>query len=80
MAHQHIIVDSCIIAKIKDFLNSYILWPNQIVIYPFALPFPLPFDLLQVLGQFMARAVADDCLPPKYISSYKGSVEVDNVR
>ena len=26
---------------------------------------------------FIARAVADDCLPPKYIHSYKGSV--DNV-
>lgn len=31
----------------------------------------------KVLGQFIARAVADDCLPPKYIHSYKGSV--DNV-
>ncbi|WAR22172.1 PDCD4-like protein [Mya arenaria] len=29
-----------------------------------------------MLGMFMARAVADDCLPPKYIMSYKG--EVDN--
>ena len=24
---------------------------------------------------FIARAVADDCLPPKYIHSYKGSVD-----
>ncbi|XP_052772397.1 programmed cell death protein 4-like [Mya arenaria] len=30
----------------------------------------------KMLGMFMARAVADDCLPPKYIMSYKG--EVDN--
>lgn len=29
----------------------------------------------QVLGMFMARAVADDCLAPKYIQSYKGSVD-----
>ena len=32
---------------------------------------------LQILGMFIARAIADDCLPPKYIHSYKGSV--DNV-
>lgn len=29
----------------------------------------------KVLGMFIARAVADDCLPPKYIHSYKGSVD-----
>lgn len=29
----------------------------------------------KVLGMFMARAVADDCLAPKYIQSYKGSVD-----
>ncbi|KAK6184988.1 hypothetical protein SNE40_007322 [Patella caerulea] len=28
-----------------------------------------------VVGQFIARAVADDCLPPKYISKYKGKLE-----
>ena len=30
---------------------------------------------LQLLGMFMARAVADDCLPPKYIQSYKGTCD-----
>ncbi|KAH3864297.1 hypothetical protein DPMN_027313, partial [Dreissena polymorpha] len=29
----------------------------------------------KLLGMFMARAVADDCLPPKYIQSYKGAVD-----
>ncbi|XP_053406931.1 programmed cell death protein 4-like [Mercenaria mercenaria] len=29
----------------------------------------------KVLGMFLARAVADDCLPPKYIQTYKGSVD-----
>lgn len=29
----------------------------------------------KVLGMFMARAVADDCLPPKYIQAYKGSID-----
>ncbi|XP_037077091.1 programmed cell death protein 4-like [Pollicipes pollicipes] len=28
-----------------------------------------------ILGNFMARCVADDCLPPKYLSSHKGRVE-----
>ncbi|XP_037092002.1 programmed cell death protein 4-like [Pollicipes pollicipes] len=28
-----------------------------------------------VLGNFLARAVADDCLPPKYLTSHKGKVE-----
>jgi len=31
--------------------------------------------LLQLLGQFIARCVADDCLPPKFITSYKGKVD-----
>lgn len=26
----------------------------------------------QVVGKFIARAVADDCLPPKYIMKYRG--------
>ncbi|XP_059084120.1 programmed cell death protein 4-like [Tigriopus californicus] len=30
-----------------------------------------------VLGNFMARAIADDCIPPKFIKSYKGNVETD---
>lgn len=32
-------------------------------------------DAPDILGKFMARCVADDCLPPKYLSSHKGKVE-----
>jgi len=28
-----------------------------------------------VLGNFIARAIADDCIPPKFLNSYKGHVE-----
>ena len=35
---------------------------------------------LQLVGQFIARAVADDCLPPKFISSYKGRLESPEAR
>jgi len=28
-----------------------------------------------ILGNFMARAIADDCIPPKFLKSYKGHVE-----
>lgn len=28
-----------------------------------------------VLGNFIARAIADDCIPPKFLKSYKGHVE-----
>jgi len=28
-----------------------------------------------LLGRFIARAVADDCLPPKYVSSHKGRMD-----
>lgn len=28
-----------------------------------------------ILGNFMARAIADDCIPPKFLLSYKGHVE-----
>ena len=30
-----------------------------------------------ILGNFMARAIADDCIPPKFIHSYKGHVDND---
>lgn len=33
-----------------------------------------------LVGQFIARAVADDCLPPKFISSYKGQTESTEAR
>lgn len=29
----------------------------------------------KIVGMFLARSVADDCLPPKYIMNYKGLVE-----
>ncbi|KAL5022139.1 hypothetical protein ScPMuIL_001294 [Solemya velum] len=32
------------------------------------------------VGQFIARAVADDCLAPKFINSYKGNVEGEHMR
>jgi len=35
---------------------------------------------LQLLGQFIARCVADDCLPPKFIANYHGKVNSDHVR
>ena len=28
-------------------------------------------DAATILGNFMARAIADDCIPPKFINSYK---------
>jgi len=34
-------------------------------------------EAAKIVGQFLARAVADDCLPPKYIASYKGCVDND---
>jgi len=34
----------------------------------------------QILGKFIARAVADDCLPPKFVSSYRGKVECEHAR
>jgi programmed cell death protein 4 len=32
-------------------------------------------EAADVLGNFMARAIADDCIPPKFLKSYKGHVE-----
>merc|ERR1711992_424741 len=29
-------------------------------------------DAPDVLGNFMARCIADDCIPPKFLKSYKG--------
>ena len=34
-------------------------------------------DAHTVLGNFMARAIADDCIPPKFILSYKGHVDTE---
>lgn len=27
-----------------------------------------------ILGNFIARSIADDCIPPKFLQSYKGKV------
>jgi len=32
-------------------------------------------DAPVIIGNFMARAIADDCIPPKFLKSYKGHVE-----
>ena len=32
-------------------------------------------DAAEVLGNFMARAVADDCLPPAFISNHINTTE-----
>jgi len=32
-------------------------------------------DAPVMLGNFMARAIADDCIPPKFLHSYKGQVD-----
>ncbi|XP_067132995.1 programmed cell death protein 4-like [Centruroides vittatus] len=37
-------------------------------------------DAPTVLGNFIARAVADDCLPPKFVQGYKGKVECEHAR
>jgi programmed cell death protein 4 len=31
----------------------------------------------ELLGQFIARAVADDCLPPKFLADHKGNLPED---
>ena len=33
-------------------------------------------DAPVMLGNFMARAIADDCIPPKFLHSYKGQVDM----
>lgn len=37
-------------------------------------------DASDVLGNFMARAIADDCIPPKFLASYKGHVEIEEAK
>jgi programmed cell death protein 4 len=37
-------------------------------------------DAHTLIGQFIARCVADDCLPPKFINSYKGKVTNEYVQ
>jgi len=37
-------------------------------------------DAPTVLGNFMARCIADDCIPPKFLQSYKGSVESEEAK
>ena len=33
-----------------------------------------------ILGNFMARAIADDCIPPKFLHSYKGQVDTEEAK
>jgi len=37
-------------------------------------------DAAEVLGNFLARAIADDCIPPKFLHSYKGHVETSEAK
>merc|ERR1711976_307100 len=37
-------------------------------------------DAPTILGNFMARAIADDCIPPKFLNSYKGNVECEEAK
>jgi programmed cell death protein 4 len=37
-------------------------------------------DAATVLGNFIARAVADDCLPPKFVQVCKEKVDCDHAR
>jgi len=37
-------------------------------------------DAPEVLGNFVARAIADDCIPPKFLHSYKGHVETEEAK
>lgn len=32
------------------------------------------------MGNFIARAVADDCIPPKFVQKYKGALECEHAR
>lgn len=40
--------------------------------------FSLPF--FQMLGQFIARAIADHILPMSFLDCYKGKVDCDHAR
>jgi programmed cell death protein 4 len=37
-------------------------------------------DAAVVLGNFIARAIADDCIPPKFLKSYTGHVEDEEAK
>ncbi|CAG0916398.1 unnamed protein product [Notodromas monacha] len=37
-------------------------------------------DAANVLGKFLARCIADDCLPPAFLNGYKGKVECEHAR
>lgn len=53
----------------------FIYEPNYCINY-----FVIMCGYSQLLGQFIARCVADDCLPPKFITRYKGQVENEWVK
>ncbi|KAK8733820.1 hypothetical protein OTU49_006191, partial [Cherax quadricarinatus] len=35
-------------------------------------------DAPTILGNFIARSIADDCIPPKFLQSYKGKVDCEH--
>merc|ERR1712142_702894 len=37
-------------------------------------------DAPSIVGQFIARAIADDCLPPKFLQQFKGHVDCEFAR
>jgi len=37
-------------------------------------------DAPEILGNFLARSIADDCIPPKFLHSYKGHVETNEAK
>jgi len=37
-------------------------------------------DAPALLGKFLARAIADDCIPPKFLAAYKGHVEKEEAK
>jgi len=37
-------------------------------------------DAPEILGNFLARSIADDCIPPKFLHSYKGHVETSEAK
>lgn len=37
-------------------------------------------DAHNLIGQFIARCIADDCLPPKFITNYKGKIENEYIK
>ena len=54
--------------------------PFTVKYSPTVVTYHLLLYCFQVLGQFIARAVADECLAKDFPSQYKGKVDCDLVR